>query len=168
MQPVHLLRRHWGGEEPPPAFPGWRIWEDTRVRADNNVMALFAAARIAKTSIHERADREERRLVGDLYGDDELPYRAGFRLTRTEAVSRLDAGMEDLSRMAIVVAVAAIDELLGDFIKLLRATGHDSSRSEPSIRAYPRNSITSADTPALRSALTRWRCMACSSKSATQ
>jgi hypothetical protein len=82
-------------------------------------MALFVAARIARTSIHERAGHLDRPLVGDLYNDDELPYRAGFRLTLMEVASRFDAGMEELSRMAIVVAVARIDELLGEFINCL-------------------------------------------------
>jgi hypothetical protein len=89
MRPV--LRRQWGAEESSARFPAWRIWEDTRVRADNNVMALFVAARIARTSIHERAGHLDRPLVGDLYNDDELRYRAGFRLTLMEVASRFDA-----------------------------------------------------------------------------
>jgi hypothetical protein len=122
-----LLRRQWPGAEPPVAFPGWRIWEDRRVRADNNVMALFAGARIARTSARERGRELDHALVGDLYSDEELPFRNGFRLSLSEALSRWDASIEDLSRMAIVVGVAAIDDLLGSFIDLLRATGHDRS-----------------------------------------
>jgi hypothetical protein len=127
---MRLLRRQWGGEVPPIAFPAWRVWEDKRVRADNNVLALFAAARIAKSSVSERAQAagDSRLLVvGDLYSDEELPYRAGFRLRLDEALSRWDNGMEDLSRMAIVVGVATMDELLGAVIRLLRATDHDST-----------------------------------------
>jgi hypothetical protein len=40
-----------------------------------------------------------------------------------EALSRWGAGMQDLSRMAIVVAWAALDDLLGASIKPLLATG---------------------------------------------
>lgn len=125
---MELHRRRWRVGTAPPAFPAWRIWEDSRVRADNNVMALFAAARIAKTCSAERARTSGQPFVSDLYTVDELPFRGGFRLSLTEAMSRWEAGMEDLSRMAIVVGVAAIDDLLGAIIQLLRATGHDRSR----------------------------------------
>ena len=126
---VVLLTRQWGSDTPPIAFPAWRVWEDKRIRADNNVMALFAAARIAKSAVLERVRNvgDPRALVGDLYTDEELPYRSGFRLRPEEALSRWDNGMEDLSRMAIVVGIAMMDELLGAVIRLLRATGHDST-----------------------------------------
>jgi hypothetical protein len=101
------------------------------VRADNHVMALFAAARIARISVLERVQNAvgESPLVGDLYSDDELPYRTGFRLRLDEALTRFDQGMEDLARMAVVVSVPTLDELLGAVIRLLRATGHDPTRS---------------------------------------
>jgi hypothetical protein len=126
---VRLLRRQWGSTAPPIAFPAWRVWEDKRIRADNNVMALFAAARIAKSAVSTRAREsgDPRLLVGDLYTDEELPYRSGFRLRLEEALTRWDNCMEDLSRMAIIVGGATMDELLSAVIRLLRATGHDST-----------------------------------------
>jgi hypothetical protein len=93
-------------------------------------MALFAAARIAGTDVLARArDAEDGTLVGDLYTEEELPYRSGFRLRLEEALSRFDGGMEDLARMAIVLGVATLDDLLGSVIRLLRATGHDATRA---------------------------------------
>jgi hypothetical protein len=93
-------------------------------------MALFAAARIAKVTVEERAEAAATSaLVGDLYSDAELPFRTGFRLPPMEAFNRWDAGIEDLARMSIVVGVATVDELLGAAIHLLRATHHDPTEA---------------------------------------
>jgi hypothetical protein len=131
-------------------------------------MALFVAARIARTSIHERAGHLDRPLVGDLYNDDELPYRAGFRLTLMEVASRFDAGMEELSRMAIVVAVARIDELLGEFINCLGRLAMTCRDPERSTLACRPNSTISDVTPASTSQRTRSPSMACPWRSDTR
>jgi hypothetical protein len=120
-------RRPRVNDDLPVAFPAWRVWEDRRVRADNGVMALFASTRIARVSLDERAGGADSALVSELYSDSELPYRTGFRVTAAEARSRWQAGVEGLSQMAIVVALAAMDDLLGATIRLLRATGHDAT-----------------------------------------
>jgi hypothetical protein len=111
----------------PVAFPAWRVWEDRRVRADNGVLALFAAARIASVGVTERAGGAEQSLVSELYTDSELPFRSGFRVTTKEAKLRWEAGVQGLSQMAIVLGVAAMDDLLGGTIRLLRVAGHDDS-----------------------------------------
>jgi hypothetical protein len=121
-------RRHPHTAKQPIAFPAWRTWEDRRLRTDNGVLALFAAARIAAVAVDDRSG-DAAQFVSELYTDDELRFRSAFAVSVADAKLRWQAGIEDLSQMAIVSAIAATDDLLGATIRLLRATGHDASPS---------------------------------------
>jgi hypothetical protein len=90
---------------------------------------LFAAARIAAVGIDERSS-DATQSVADLYTEDELTFRGAFAIPIGEAKLRWQAGIEDLSQMAIASAIAITDDLLAATIRLLRATGHDASSPE--------------------------------------
>jgi hypothetical protein len=120
-----LRRRRYKGYQPI-AYPAWRLWEDRRVRTDEGVYGLLYAARIARLDLARReVDRPDVRVASDLYSDDELPFRKGFGATLVDARARWERGEMELSRMAVLLGVASLDELLGATIDLLRVMDID-------------------------------------------
>jgi hypothetical protein len=105
------------------------VWEDRRVRFDDAVLALFAAIRIARVAVGERASGDREVHVADLFSDDELRVRDAFRLSVDEAERRWTDGERELVALSVVAGVSALDDLLGATIRLLRDLELDSTRA---------------------------------------
>ncbi len=121
-------RRHRGYQ--PIAFPAWRLWEDRRVRTDEGIFGLLYAVRIARVDLDGRVtDAVKTQLVSDLYSDKELPFRGGFKVTPVDAEARWSQGEVELSRTAVLLGVASLDDLLGAAINLLRVMNIDGTAS---------------------------------------
>jgi hypothetical protein len=100
------------------------------VRTDEGVFGLLYAVRIARVDLDHRVEQHAPvPLVSDLYGDEELPFRGGFKVTPEDARSRWDRGEVELSRAAVLLGVASLDELLGAVINLLRVVGKDETEA---------------------------------------
>jgi hypothetical protein len=96
------------------------------VRLDDAVMALLAAVRVALIGIADRTGSQPpQALVSELYTDQELAFRQAFRVTVSDAQQRWANGQQELARSTVLLGVAALDELLGSTISLLRRAGHD-------------------------------------------
>lgn len=125
---MELRRRHSRDGQQPLAYPAWRVFEDRRVRADDSIMAVLTAVRMARVGLDDRAaENPETRLANELYRDEEVPYRRAFRVTIEQAHRRWNEGEIELIRLAVVLGVATLDDLLGSSITLLRSLGYDST-----------------------------------------
>jgi hypothetical protein len=93
------------------------------------LFGLLFAVRIARVGLQERADARPGILVADLFEKEQLLFPEAFRVSVPEAQSRWETGEQELARATALLAMSALDDLLGRSIDLLRSVGKDQTES---------------------------------------